>query len=63
MVVGGGLLLKFGWGGLWMVLGLREMLKVVLRGESGFGETGMIRGAVGDNGIRGCVSQVVGEMS
>ena len=29
-----------------MVLGLREMLKVVLRG-SGFGETGMIRGLVG----------------
>ena len=35
-------------------------------GEGGFGETGMIRGAsgaMGDNGIRGCVSQVVGEMS
>ena len=32
-------------------------------GESGFGEIGMISGAVGDNGIRGSVSQVVGEMS
>ena len=28
----GGLLQKFVWGGLWVVLGLREMLKVGLRG-------------------------------
>ena len=32
MVVGG-LLQKFGWGVLWAVLGLREMLKVWLRGR------------------------------
>ena len=44
-------------------VGSTRYVKSGAEGESGFGETGMIRGAVGDNGIRGCVLQVVGEMS
>ena len=44
-------------------VGATRDVKSGAEGESGFGETEMISGAVGDNGIRGCVSQVVGEMS
>ena len=29
----GVLLQKFGWGGLWVVLGLRELLKIGIRGR------------------------------